>query len=347
MSVRKKLPADAPVFRPNKRVGARQGAITRPTCEITRIVLDEYRASHNGQLLPLEPHQIRILNHFFTPKNGRLPYRTLVYSCPKKSGKTEIGAAVSYAWAKTYGGDIYMIANDLDQAKDRAFNRVRDSMRHLNGQEPGRYAQEVHPDHHDLLIKNNQIKFQNDCLIKAIPCDPYGEAGGMQTLTVWDELWGYRHENASRLWTEMQPLPPGVGLVEESIRFVVTYAGWFGESELLWNLYDQVCKPDEQLVEQGIKPKGMEDLPVYAVDDICVYWDHEARMKWHTDPFLATAQREEPRANEYLRIWENRWTTGLEPFIDMDAYDRQIKQGTELGLFNHLNDVFPDVEVAA
>ena len=52
-------------------------------CE-ENIVLDD------GQLIRFEPFQRKIFNHVFSfGEDGKLPYSVIIYSCPKKSGKTE------------------------------------------------------------------------------------------------------------------------------------------------------------------------------------------------------------------------------------------------------------------
>ena len=57
----------------------------------------------------------------------------------------------------------------------------------------------------------------------------------------YDELWGYTSEASTRLWQELTPVPTR----KNSIRFITTYAGFEGESKLLWDLYRQVVSPDE------------------------------------------------------------------------------------------------------
>jgi len=61
------------------------------------------------------------------------------------------------------------------------------------------------------------------------------------------------------------------------VRFISTYAGFEGESELLMNLYKQVVSKDEHPDGQGewIHP----DLPIYVNREArFAYWDHEPRM---------------------------------------------------------------------
>lgn len=340
-----KTPKNDAIFRPNnklKSMRTAQVSSTKADCELVRIIAEDYVVPETRKPLSLESHQYKILNYMFTPVNGKLRFNTMVWSCPKKSGKTEIGGAVLYAWARTYGGDIYSIANDLKQASERGFTRVNASLKVIKADDPGKFEQIVHPDFHKAVSKNDEIMFANGARLRAIPCDPYGEAGGMQTLTVWDELWGYSSDLGYRMWVEMQPLPPGVGSVTESARFVATYAGWYGESELLWGLYEDVVQPDENGVPQGETPKPLAGLPVYIKGSTCVYWDHKARMPWHTDEFMEQAKADpalKGKHSEYLRIWENRWTTGLDAFIEMEKYDQCVAAGRRLGLADHMKGI--------
>ena len=302
-----------------------------------------------------ENHQVRILNHVFTkvwkknesdPLTGnlgrwRLPYRTILYSTIKKSGKTAIAAAAGYATARLVGGEMYSIANDLDQARDRAFTRVDTFLewwKNTGWKEP-----KDKKGYDDVIQRRykDAIEFKDPyALIRAIPCDPGGEAGGFPTLTLWDELWNYTGENVNRLWTEMQPIPN----IAESFRFVVTYAGYVGESELLFNLYDTVCCPDPEQpgVYNGQRPEGLEDLPCYILGDTFVYWNHDPRMPWHTPEFLLEARNDpaiKGRQFEYDRLWRNMWTSGLDSFIDMNKVDAITKLGKDVGLTNRLEGV--------
>ena len=76
----------------------------------------------------LWPHHRKIFDHVLTidPKTGRLPYRTFVFSCPKKSGKTAWDAAIGSWYAEEiYGGaEIYVLANDKEQAEGRAMKAM-------------------------------------------------------------------------------------------------------------------------------------------------------------------------------------------------------------------------------
>ena len=301
----------------------------------------ETHKPETGKPLALFDHQVRIFNHVFTPlwfegeQRERLPYRTVVWSAIKKSGKTAIGGAVSYAWGREYGGEVLSVANDKDQARDRAFNRVLMFVRHMAVQKARIYNKIVKSATSDTIVFDDPHS-----QLRAIPCDPSGEAGGFQSLTVWDELWAYSGDLLWRLWTELQPIPN----IPESIRLVTTYAGYYGESELLFSLYEQACKPDPLSGEYtGEKIPGLEDLPCYRHGDLFVYWDHEGRMPWHTPEFLESARNDpanKMRPHEYLRLWENRWTTGVERFLDMEKVDRAMAIGAEQGMVNNMPNYY-------
>ncbi len=324
-------------------------------CELVRLIQDEWLLEATdpatGRTLPgqIEPfklhrHQRRVLNQFFTKRRqpgeyrARMPYRTLVYSCPKKSGKTEVSAAVVWAWIRLYGGLGLSVANDKDQSRSNMFARILAFLRRLRAQDQETYHRLVKRVTGDTVeLAEPGIITGLPGRIRAIPCDPYGEAGHEDLSIVnFDELWAYgRSEVTWRLWTELQPIPT----LEHSCRFVTTYAGFFGESEVLYSVYEQAVRPDPQNpdIATGEHPPGLEDLPIYHQGSLCAYWDTRARMPWHTDQFLEEA-REDPvvklRPSEYRRLWQNRWTTGLEAFLDIEQLDRLMDDGERHGLAN-------------
>src|SRR5580704_11722768 len=68
----------------------------------------------------------RVFNKYaFTPDaNGDLPYKDILWSCIKKSGKSTFGALGTIFTVVCLGGrysEAYVIANDYDQAQSRIF----------------------------------------------------------------------------------------------------------------------------------------------------------------------------------------------------------------------------------
>ena len=128
-------------------------------------------------------------------------------------------------------------------------------------------------------------------------------------------------ESSIRLWEELTPVPTR----KNSIRFISTYAGFEGESKLLWDLYKQVVSKDEHPEGQGerIHP----DLPIFANREarLFAYWDHEPRMPWQTQEYY-DSQKRTLRPGAYLRFHRNQWATAEEVFITPEMWDPCVDQ---------------------
>ena len=265
-----------------------------------------------GKPIRFEPHQKRILDHVFTfGADGMLPYQVIVYACPKKSGKTTLNALVKGYWAFNVEApnEVITVANKRDQAVARAFKELKGFIE----RNPVLLSEIV-------SITGNQITLKNGTTVLAIPNDFAGEAGSNHGLTTWDELWGFTSERDRRLYEELTPVPTR----KNSIRFISTYAGFEGESELLEDLYHQIFN-DDGTVKDGIKRPLGKDFPAYAVDELFCYWDHEPRMPWQTKEYYKS-QKRQLRLNTYLRIHENRWVSSESGLFNMDKWDSCVDQ---------------------
>jgi phage terminase large subunit-like protein len=268
--------------------------------------------THNekGKPFRLEPHQRDILRTALTfDAAGRLPCQTFLYACPKKSGKTFINALVVLWWAFTQEAPnvILVVANDLEQAQSRVFATIAGLIRH-------------NPVLRDsATVQAKLITLETGTTIRAIASDYAGAAGSDHGLVSFDELWGYTSEAARRLWEELTPVPTR----NNSVRFITTYAGFEGESALLWDLYLQGVGPEEHPGGHGVRRHAT--LPLY--DNLATrqwtYWDHDARMPWQTPDYYAT-ERGTLRRNAYLRLHENRWTSSEDRFISPALWDACI-----------------------
>jgi len=129
-------------------------------------------------------------------------------------------------------------------------------------------------------------------------------------------LWGYTSESSTRLWEELTPVPTH----KNSIRSITTYAGFEGESRLLWDLYKQVVSNDEHPEGQG--ERLHPDLPIFGNREarLFAYWHHEPRMAWQTQEYYQS-QKKTLRPGTYLRLHENKWATAEETFITPEMWD--------------------------
>jgi hypothetical protein len=114
-------------------------------------------------------------------------------------------------------------------------------------------------------------------------------------------------ERGHRLWDEMVPPPTR----KIACRLTTTYAGFEGESALLEGLY-----------QHGVsQPKVGDDL--YAGEGQLTFWTHWPVAPWQDESWIAQMRRQ-LRANQFLRMIENRFVTSESSFIDLDKWDSCI-----------------------
>ncbi len=260
-------------------------------------VREVLRDPETGRAFELYPAQEQFLREALTlGSDGRLKYPELVYSAPKKAGKTATAAMATLYVIVCLGGPYaegYCVANDFDQAQGRVFQAIARII-------------EASPLLRDSAkIVSNRIEFPSTgATITAIASDFAGAAGANPTITVFDELWGYTSERAQRLWDEMVPVPTR----KVSVRLTVTYAGFEGESALLESVYKRA------LVGKEIEP----DL--YQQDGMLAYWTHTCPAPWQTEAWREQ-MRAQLRPNAYLRLIENRWVTSESTFVPIEWWE--------------------------
>ncbi len=271
----------------------------------------EPRDPLTGAVLPSGPiqlveHQKLIVREALSKDDkGMFKYVTVLYSAPKKSGKTAIAAAVSMYLAETHTnmGHIYCLANDGKGAEDRQFGAIRKCLT-LHKKLGGPLAH--------LKITANSLIYDNNTQHEAIPCDPSGEAGAEPDFTFWSEMWGFseKQKHKERLWTELTLPPTKYG---RSIRWVESYAGFQGESRILENLYNLG-------VHDGVPHPILNTemgLPVYVNEEaqLFCYWDHVARMPWQDDAYYKSeAKALDPQ--EFARVHKNEWQRPVTKYIE-------------------------------
>jgi phage terminase large subunit-like protein len=259
-----------------------------------------------GEPFKLFPFQKEILNLAFAfDSKGKLPYETILYSCPKKSGKSTINGALTLWWALTQEAPntILLLANDREQTLSLVFSTIEGLIQH----NPALHA--------ECEVQSKTIYCANGTTIKALSSEYATAAGSNHGWSSWDELWCYTSEGSRRLWEELTPVPTR----RNSIRFVSTYAGYTQESDLLEGLYNQVVRDGER-----IHP----ELPVYANREarIFAYWDREPRMPWQTEEYYES-QRRTLRPATFQRLHRNEWTSSEARFIEPEVYDANVDHG--------------------
>jgi phage terminase large subunit-like protein len=147
-----------------------------------------------GQPFVLNAAEALFLRHAFkTGSDGRLLYPELLYSCPKKSGKTTFAALLLLYCTLNFGkfGEGYALANDFDQAQGRVFAAAKRIV------EASPALAKV------ATVTANRIEFSEPrATIAAIASDAAGAAGSNACVATFDELWGYVSERSRRLWDD-------------------------------------------------------------------------------------------------------------------------------------------------
>lgn len=257
------------------------------------------------QPLVLANEQRAVIEAMFATKpDGSFKYQTMVYSAPKKSGKTQVGAGLALWQAERIPhGEIYIVGNDLKQADNRMNQAIR-------------YSIAANPRTQHIKPIRNTIHMPNGTRIEAVPVDPVGEAGSNPTGIFWTEAWGAKQRKHEEMWTEMALSPTRMG---NTFKFIESYAGHIGESGILERLY-------EAGVKEGQPHPTIPEL--YINGSLIVYWCTRYIMPWQQGldfrAFLAREAREKT-PNEFRRQYGNEWVSGVDVFVP-DEWWQACKQ---------------------
>ena len=138
-------------------------------------------------LVVLAPHQRSILKAAFTKdENGFFPFRLVLLSTVKKSGKTAMAAMVTrwIAEEQTIFGEVAVTGNDQRQAKERSYQQIQESVRLTPGFRNKGGTEGVLPDRWHLQ-SSKMICLTSGSKIEALSVDARGEAGAKPDLTGW------------------------------------------------------------------------------------------------------------------------------------------------------------------
>jgi phage terminase large subunit-like protein len=253
--------------------------------------------------ITLAPYQQAVLTEALSrDERGLFRYSTIVWSDLKKSAKTTIAAAVVMwmAFSKP-GARIRLVGNDLKQADSRVFYAITESIR-LN---PEWRA--------SIKTIQHKVYLPNDSIIESVAVDPGGEAGGNDDMLEWTELWAATQTAHKKLWAELTLSPTKFG---QSFRWIDTYAGYSGESEILESLYAQGVQKELQI------DLGIPGLEVYADRNarLFVLWNTQVRLDWQTQEYY----RQETTSltdSEFRRMHKNEWITSSDTFVPAEWWN--------------------------
>lgn len=302
----------------------RAQALRPPRPDLVAWAENHYYIPETRWPITLSPGQVVFARMF---NDDSLDVSTYLYSTIKKSGKTAFAGVCARHTAEFSGdnAEVYFVANDKEQAKDRAYISAVHSIEKspgflLNKRElPGRWR----------IVEKQATHIPTGSRMQALAGEYEGVAGGNPNATFWTELWAFVSERFTRLWDELTPVPTR----ERSFRFVETYAGFIDESKLLYDLYKRAVKAGDRLTRDdlakyarpGQDPWPYPDDPPFYINKVAgtlAYWDEgvaaQTRMPWQISDKGHTyyrSQFETERTESYERLHLNYWVSRVQTFI--------------------------------
>jgi len=205
--------------------------------------------------------QREFLTRAFTlTPDDRMPFTELCFSCGKKSGKTALAAFVVIYTAihlSPLRGEIYLLANDLEQSTSRVFKAVAAIL-------------EASPLlRRSTSITATKIIFKSTgTAVVAVPNEYKGFAGANPVLDVCDESCYFVSEASPRLWAESVPSQAR----KISFRLSVSTAGFEGEPSPLRELYDRWMQWRTEVARD-----------LYTHENMLMFWSHRTGLApWQT-----------------------------------------------------------------
>jgi len=224
--------------------------------------------------------------------------RNIMDSRVKKQGKTADGAAVALYMAATRdNSEIYIASNDEAQSRDRVLKAAKFA---VNNGPLGAHAR----------IFKNTIEFNNGSIIEAVPVHWQSIAGGNNRAVIFDELHAYVNEGQERFFDELV-IPP---TQPDGVRWIASYAGWLGESNLLKTWWDLALEGEQISFDPPIYRNDEASL-IALIDTGKDAW----RMPWMTEGYMREVRATE-RPNSYRRLFLNDWVSNESQFITRDQW---------------------------
>lgn len=190
--------------------------------------------------------------------------------------------------------EVYCLANDGTQARDRVFAAIKNSL--------GLHK----PPGLEFEVTNDRIVTSLGSVIQVVPCNASGAAGANPSLTVFTEVWAYTTPQKQQLFAEMTPPPTRI----DPLRIVESYAGYAGQNSPLRQLYELTVLDGRPYDN----PNELPDLPVWVNEDARIFyyydsWPHSRRLPWQTDQYYRE-QEATLSPLEFRRIHHNLWIEG-------------------------------------
>ena len=280
-----------------------------------------------GQPFRLEPWQREIVRTVFGWRrpDGTRRFRTAYVEVPRKSGKTELAAAVGLYLLIAdgeAGAEVYSAATKRDQAKI-----VHDAAKQMVRRSPDlrRFVEEYRD---NLVVPATASKFE------ALSSESNTLDGLNPHGIILDELHAHRDRHLRDV------LITGTGARRQPLEWIITTAGVYDPASIGWEMHDYAAN-----VLQGVFEDETFFAYVAAADEEDDWQDPDTWRKAnpnlgvsvkleYLEELADRAARSPSFLNTFLRYHLNVWTQQLERWIPIEVWDRcggPVDEGALIG----------------
>jgi hypothetical protein len=300
--------------------------------------------------MPTWEHVYLLLDIMFYPEKYGYPhFFTILYSTIKKSIKTALSGMIGRWVCETWPGEqeCICLASDAEQAKGRGYEAFRKTVeKHPNYDANKRMLFGPNGEPLWKVTDRNGEYFPDGSVIKPVSMDYAGEAGANPTAIFITEAWTWKLEKHRRFYAEMT-IPP---TRPKGFRFMDTYAGYRGESNVLWDVWQRLQDADRVKQIKADEPIGILwnkairataqrcGFPEPDTQDPPIYIDIPSRTIGYIDQGIQARrfpwqlgeqgavyyQQEEAGATsvgDWLRLHFNEWAEPVEALMPIQWWD--------------------------
>jgi phage terminase large subunit-like protein len=293
-----------------------------------------------GQPFELLPFQKQLIEDMYLEdESGKRLRRTYVAGLPRKSGKSQLGAALA----------LYHLIGDRHDSAPQVISAAGDRAQARLVFDEARRMVQMSPELSEICtVYKNEIRCDlNSGVYKAVSADAGLQQGLNPSFVVFDELHVFKNADL------FDALTLGSAARRSPLTLVISTAGFDLESPL-GVLYEQGRKTDGHLMN-GVEQRGERTNPAFGMcwwgptrEDMAVAgWRHDDPEQWERfnpawsimpNPVEEFTQAcVQTHESAFIRYRLNGWTSAAEAFLPAGAWealetDRRLEDHEEVVL---------------
>ena len=276
-----------------------------------------------GQPFELLPFQEQLIDDMYEEVDGKRAKRTYVVGLPRKSGKSQLGAALA----------LYHLIGDRYDSAPQVISAAGDRAQARLVFDEARRMVQMSPELSEICtVYKNEIRCDlNKGVYRAVSADAGLQQGLNPSFVVFDELHVFKNADL------FDALTLGSAARRSPLTLVISTAGYDLESPL-GVLYEQGRKTDGHLMN-GVEQRGERVNPAFGMcwwgptrEDMAVEgWRHDDPVQWErfnpaweimpnpVDEFTQACVQTHESA--FIRYRLNGWTSAAEAFLPAGAWE--------------------------